>query len=36
MNLYYLKAVYELSLTRIDSQTEDAFTPAEIEVIEKR
>jgi len=36
MNLYYLKAVYELSLTRIDSQSEDVSTPAEIEVIEKR
>ena len=36
MNLYYLKAVYELSLTRIDSQSEDASTPAEIEDFEKR
>ena len=36
MNLYYLKAVYELSLTRIDSHSEDVSTPAEIEVIEKR
>jgi len=36
MNLYYLKAVYELSLTRIDSQSEDVSTPAEIEVIEQR
>jgi len=36
MNCYYLKAVYELSLTRIDSQSEDAPAPAEIEVIEKR
>jgi len=36
MNLYYLQAVYELSLTRIDSQSEDVPTPAEIEVIEKR
>jgi hypothetical protein len=36
MNLYCLKAVYELSLTRIDSQSEDVSTPAEIEVIEKR
>ncbi len=36
MNLYYLKAVYDLSLTRIDSKSEDASTPAEIEVIEKR
>ena len=36
MNLYYLKAVYELSHTRIDSKSEDFATPAEIEVIEKR
>ena len=36
MNLYYLKAVYELSHTRIDSKSEDVSTPAEIEVIEKR
>jgi hypothetical protein len=36
MNYYYLKAVYDLSLTRIDSQSEEALTPAEIEVIEKR
>ena len=36
MNLYYLKAVYDLSLSRIDSQSEDASAPAEIEVIEKR
>src|SRR5262245_34186461 len=32
MNLYYLKAVYDLSLTRIDSQSEDDSAPAEIEV----
>ena len=36
MNLYYLKAIYDLSLTRIGSQSGDASTPAEIEVIEKR
>ncbi len=35
MNLYYLTAVYDLSLTRIDSQSEDTSTPAEIKVIEK-
>jgi hypothetical protein len=36
MNLYYLKAVYELGLARLDSKSEDASTPAEIEVFEKR
>jgi hypothetical protein len=36
MNLYYLNAVYGLSLTRIDSQSFDASAPAEIEIIEKR
>lgn len=36
MNLYYLQAVYELSVARIDSRAEDAPTPAEIEMVEKR
>ena len=34
MNLYYLNHIYDLSPTRIDSQSKDA--SAEIEVIEKR
>lgn len=36
MNLYYLQAVYELSLTRIDSRSEDASSLPEIEAIEKK
>jgi len=36
MNLYYLQAVYELSLIRINSQSEDAPAPAEIEIVLKR
>jgi hypothetical protein len=36
MNLYYLKAVYELSLTRIDSQSDGPPTPAEIKAFAKR
>jgi len=36
MNFYFLQAVYELSLARIDSQSQDVPTPPEIEVIEKR
>lgn len=35
MNLYLLRSVYELSLIRIDSKSEDAPAPPEIEVIEK-
>jgi hypothetical protein len=38
MNLYYLKAVYELSLVRIalESDSENPDAPAEIELVEKR
>jgi hypothetical protein len=36
MNYYFLKFVYELSLARIESSSEEAPTPAEIEVVEKR
>jgi len=36
MNLYYLNAISDLSLTRIDSQSKDNSAPAEIEIIEKR
>jgi len=38
MNLYYLKAVYELSLVRIESESgsEDPPVPAEIKLVEKR
>lgn len=38
MNLYYLMGVYELSLVRIDSQSDydDSLTPNEVKVIEKR
>jgi hypothetical protein len=36
MNLYYLHAVYELSLFRIDSKSEDVSTPAEIVAFAKR
>ena len=38
MNLYYLRSVYELSLVRINSQSDsnDSLTPNEVKVIEKR
>jgi hypothetical protein len=38
MNLYYLMAVHDLSLARIDSQSDsdDSLTPNEVNVIEKR
>lgn len=36
MNYYFLKAVYELGSTRIDSKSDDVHTPAEILVVEKR
>ncbi len=36
MNYYYLKAVYDLSLARIDSQSGDSPVPREVEVIEKK
>lgn len=38
MNLYYLKSVHELSLARIDSQSDsdNSLTPNEVKVIEKR
>ena len=38
MNYYYLMTVYELSLARIDSQSDsdDSLTPNEVKVIEKR
>ena len=38
MNYYYLKSVHELSLARIDSQSEsdDSLTPNEVKVIAKR
>jgi hypothetical protein len=35
MNLYYLNAIYSLSLIRIDSRSGENLAPAEIEVIEK-
>lgn len=35
MNLYFLQNVYELSRIRIDSKSDDAPAPPEIEVIEK-
>lgn len=38
MNLYYLRSIYELSLSRIDSHSDydDSLTPNEVKVIEKR
>lgn len=38
MNLYYLKSVHELSLARLDSQSDsdNSLTPNEVKVIEKR
>jgi hypothetical protein len=38
MNLYYLKSVHELSLARIDSQSDydDSLTPNEVKAISKR
>ena len=38
MNLYYLRSIHELSLYRIDSQSDydDSLTPSEVKVIEKR
>lgn len=36
MNCYFLKALYELSLARIESPSEEAPTPAEIEVFKKK
>jgi hypothetical protein len=35
MNFYFLQNVYELSLARIGSQSQDPPTPAEIEVVQK-
>lgn len=36
MNLYYLKAIHDLSLTRLDSPSQDFPTPLEIEAFMKR